>query len=219
MKKIVATLIIITSLLFVSSCKNEIDLSMYLSQNRTSVYTATNENYSVTLYGEEREDPFLSDGFVGTIKKFVTVRIEECKKSLDDASVTLSYDGVTLKGNFEYSPLSGKYITEFEVESLPSKNEISLVIKNGGEELNLTLSGYNLSGANYKSALQTVSKTASDYLGKLKSNGSYLMEVRLRTIYQQDRIYYYVSIIDKQGKTLAYLVDGESFEILASKTI
>ena len=219
MKKIVATLIIITSLLFVSSCKNEIDLSMYLSQNRTSVYTATNENYSVTLYGEEREDPFLSDGFVGTIKKFVTVRIEECKKSLDDASVTLSYDGVTLKGNFEYSPLNGKYITEFEVESLPSKNEISLVIKNDGEEFNLTLSGYNLSGANYKSALQTVSKTASDYLGKLKSNGSYLMEVRLRTIYQEDRIYYYVSIIDKQGKTLAYLVDGESFEILASKTI
>ena len=219
MKKIVATLIIITSLLFVSSCKNEIDLSMYLSQNRTSVYTALSENYTVTLYGEEREDPFLSDGFVGTIKKFVTVRIEDCKKSLDDASVTLSYDGLTLKGNFEYSPLNGKYITEFEVESLPSQNEISLVIKNDGEECNLTLSGYNLSNSNYKSALQTVSVASSDYFNKLKSNGSYLMEVRLRTIYQEDRIYYYVSIIDKQGKTLAYLVDGESFEILASKTI
>ena len=219
MKKILVTLCIIVSLLFVSSCKNEIDLSMYLSQNRTSVYTAVSENYTVTLYGEEREDPFLSDGFVGTIKKFITVRIEDCKKLLDDASITISYDGVTLKGNFEYSPLSGKYITEFEVENLPSKSEISAVIKNDGEEYTFTLSGYNLSGENYKSALQAVSKSASGYLDKLKSNGSYLMEVRLRTIYQEDRIYYYVSIIDKQGKTLAYLVDGESFEILASKTI
>ena len=138
---------------------------------------------------------------------------------LDDASILISYDGVTLKGNFEYSPLSGKYITEFEVENLPSKNDISAVIKNDGEEYTFTLSGYNLSGENYKSALQAVSKSASGYLDKLKSNGSYLMEVRLRTIYQEDRIYYYVSIIDKQGKTLAYLVDGESFEILASKTI
>lgn len=219
MKKLVATVLIICALLFVSSCKNEMDLSMYLSQKRTSVYTASDEEYTLTLYGEEREDPFISDGFVGSMKKFITVRIEDCKRSLDDASVTVSYGDVSLSGKFEYSPLNGKYLIELETKVLPVSKEVTAVIKNAGEEKTYTLIGYDSSKIDYKSALSSVSKTSADNLTKLKNGNNLSIEVRLRTIYQEERVFFYVSIIDKSGKTLAYLVDGESCEILASKTI
>ncbi len=218
MKKLIILIIAFCLTLFVSSCKNEVDLEMYLSEKRTSVYSIKSEEYSLTVYGEEREDPFLSDGYVGTIKKFITVRLEDYQKSLDDASVTLSFDGITLSGKFEYSPLNGKFTTELETETLPTSNEITAVIKNGGEEKTFTLQGCLLEGVDYKTALSSVSKSASSEIDKMLSNGSSL-EVRLRIILEEDRTYYYVSLINKSGKTLAYLVDGQSGEILASKTI
>ena len=219
MKKIIVSVFILCALIVVSSCKNEIDLSIYLSQKRTAVYTVSDEDYTLILYGEEREDPFISDGYVGSMKKFVTVRVEDCKRSLDDASVSITYGDVTLTGKFEYSPLNGKYIIEMETSKLPTAKEITAVIKNAGEEKTVTLLGYDSSKIDCNKALISVSKNAEDYLNKLKNGNNLSIEVRLRTIFQEERIYFYVSIIDKSGKTVAYLVDGQSFEILASKTI
>lgn len=218
MKKSIILLVAFCLLLFVSSCKNDIDLEMYLSEKRTSVYFVKSEDYSLTVYGEEREDPFISDGYVGTSKKFITVRLEDYQKSLDDASVTITFDGVSLTGKFEYSPLNGKFCTELETESLPTSTEITAVIKNGGEENTLTLKGCPLGGIDYKTALSSVSKSAKTEIENMLNQTSSL-EVRLRIILEEDRLYYYVSLIDKTGKTLAYLVDGASGEILASKTI
>ena len=218
MKKTIILLVAFCLLLFVSSCKNDIDLEMYLSEKRTAVYFVKGEDYSLTVYGEEREDPFISDGYVGTIKKFLTVRLEDYQKALDDASVTISFDGISLTGKFEYSPLNGKFCAEIETESLPTLSEITAVIKNGGEERTFNLSGYSSDGIDYKTALSSVSKTAKTEIENMLSQTSSL-EVRLRIILEEDRVYYYVSLIDKTGKTLAYLVDGSNGEILASKTI
>ena len=205
-------------MVFASSCKNELSLEMYLSQNRSVAYVSVSENYTLTVYGEEREDPFISDGFVGTQKKFITVRLEDYKQSLDDARVSLSFNGITLEGKFEYSPLNGKFTTEIQTESLPTDNQIVAVIKNAGEETTLTLSSFTAENSiDYKSALNSVTKTAGKEINKmLEGNGS--IEVRLRKIAQSNRLYYYVSVIDKSGNTLAYLVDGESGNVLASKS-
>ncbi len=218
MKKLIVIMLAFCITLFVSSCKNELNLEMYLSQNRAVAYLSTTDDYVLTVYGEEREDPFISDGFVGTQKKFITVRLEDYKKSLDDAQVSLSFNGITLEGRFEYSPLNGKFVTEIETEKLPTDNQITAVIKNGGEETTLTLSGFSAqSSIDYKGALSSVTKSANKEINKmLDGNGS--IEVRLRKIVQDERLYYYVSVIDKSGKTLAYLVDGESGDILASKS-
>ena len=218
MKKSIILLIAFCLLLFASSCKNNIDLEMYLSEKRTSVYFVKSEDYSLTVYGEEREDPFISDGYVGSVKKFLTVRLEDYQKALDDASVTINFDGISLTGKFEYSPLNGKFCTEIETESLPTLSEITAVIKNGGEEKSFTLSGYSSDGIDYKTALSSVSKMAKSEIENMLNTTSSL-EVRLRIILEEDRTYYYVSLIDKSGKTLAYLVDGINGEILASKTI
>ena len=218
MKKTIILLVAFCLLLFVSSCKNDIDLEMYLSEKRTAVYFVKGEDYSLTVYGEEREDPFISDGYVGSAKKFITVRLEDYQKSLDDASVTITFDGVSLTGKFEYSPLNGKFCTELETDSLPTSTQITATVKNGGEEKTFTLQGYALEGVDYKTALSSVSKTAKTEIENMLSQTSSL-EVRLRIILEEDRIYYYVSLIDKTGKTLAYLVDGANGQILASKTI
>ena len=202
-----------------SSCKNQLNLSLYISQNRQIAYTAACENYQVTLYGEERETPFISDGYVGSMKKVLTVRIEDYKTALDDASITLTYGDYTAVGKFEFSPLNGKFTTEIEVEKLPTDSEIYAVINSGGEEEKITLKTFLIDGEiGYNEALSSVSKTAAKEINNMLEEGGSI-EVRLRKIIEKERLYYYVSIIDKTGKTLAYLVDGSNASILATKNL
>ncbi len=219
MKKLTVFILTFCLIFFVSSCKEELNLEMYLSQLRTTAYHCFNENYSLTVYAEEREDPFISDGYVGTTKKIITVKLDDYKKSLDNASVTLSYGGEVYTGKFDYSPLSGKFSTEIEVKELPTENVISIEVKNQGEQTSLSLERFLPENIiDYKSALSSVSKKASDIIDKMLEGGSGI-EVRLRLIAEGERGYYYVSITDKNSKTIAYLVDGASGEILASKTL
>lgn len=219
MKKLIIIISIFTLAVFSTSCKDELNLEMYLSQIRTVSYYAQGENYTVTVYGEERENPFISDGYVGTLKKIITVKLDDYKKSLDNASVIVSYGKTEISGKFDYSPLSGKYLTEIEVDSLPDSEEISVTVKNQGEETPLTLKKFSNNGViGYKSALDCVSKSQRNEIRQMLSNNS-TVEVRLRLITEGERGYYYVSITDKNSKTIAYLVDGSSGNILASKEL
>ena len=202
-----------------SSCKDELNLELYLSQLRISSYTCSLDDYTVTAYAEEREDPFISDGYVGGLKKIITVKIENYKQPLDNAEVTLKFPGAELSKKFEYSPLTGKFTAEIETSVLPSENTITAIVKNQGEERVIELNKFSVNEIiDYKSALNSVSKKHGEKINKMLENNSSI-EVRLRLIVEGERGYYYVSITDKNGDTLAYLIDGLSGEILASKNI
>ncbi|MBQ3234634.1 MAG: hypothetical protein IJA97_00570 [Clostridia bacterium] len=219
MKKIIAILTLVVSILALASCKNTVNLEMYLSEIRHSVYKYECEDYTVTVYAEEKETPYLNDGYVGEMKKYVTVRIEDYKSSLSDASVSLSYGDTTVFGKFEYSPINGKFITEIEVDDLPTQSSISAVVKNAGEEKGFEISKFTLSGSiSYKSALDKVAYAEQKSIEKMLSGSGSSIEARVRVLTEGESVYYYVSISDKNGKTVAYLVDGVSGEILASKT-
>ncbi len=218
MKKIFAVLFLSLSLFLFPSCKNAINLEMYLSEIRSSCYQCVLEDYSVTVYAEEKESPYLADGFVAEMKKYVTVKIEGYRSALSDASVTVKYGDNSYHGKFEYSPLNGKFITEMEVESLPTVNEIEVTVKNNGEEKTFKAVKVTKQGAlSYKSALDKVAFAKGKQIEKmLKGDGSSI-EARVRILTEGDSVYYFVSITDVSGKTYAYLVDGQTGEIVAEK--
>ncbi|MBO7214914.1 MAG: hypothetical protein J6V66_05405 [Clostridia bacterium] len=219
MKKIILILVCVFAAML-SSCKNTVNLEMYLSEVRHSVYKYQGEDYTVTVYLEEKESPYLSDGFVSEMKKYVTIKIEDYKSSLSDASIKLAYGDTEILGKFEYSPLNGKFTAQIEVSTLPSESEMTATVKNEGEEKSFILTKLNSSGKiSYQTALDKVAYAKSDEIEKALSGGGTSIETRVRIISEGESVYYYVAIIDKTGKESAYLVDGYSGEILAEKTI
>lgn len=218
MKRIFAIISVILISLLCVCCKDAINLEMYLSEIRSVVYTHSGENYSLTVYGEQKEDPYISDGYANQMKSMLTVKIENYKTSLDDASVTVSYGDKKFSGNFDYSPLNGKFIAEIEVDELPSENQIGVAVSFNGNEDSFTLEKFSKEGQiDYKTALNSVSYEKNDQIKKLLSAGGDSIEVRLRVLTEGESVYYYVAIIGSCDKSFTYLVDGASGKILAER--
>lgn len=218
MKRFLLIILTLLSTFFCVSCKDAINLEMYLSEIRSVAYTHKGEDYLLTVYGEEKETPYLSDGYVGKMEMLLTVKIENYKTSLDDASVTITYGEKEVSGNFDYSPLKGKFVAEIKVNKLPSENEIRVTVSNKGSEESFTLQKFSKEGViDYKTALNSVAYEKNDHIKKMLSGNGDSIEVRVRILTEGESVYYYVGVVGKEGKTLAYLVDGASGKILAER--
>lgn len=217
-KNLIAVAIILVVSISTSSCKNSIDLTVYVSELRSGIYEGTADGYTVSVSVEEREDPFILDGFVGAIKKVLTVKLEAVNNSIDDASITLNYDGYSASGSFVYSPLNGKYVAEIFVDKLPNSPLINGSLKSGDKSCSLELKSKVLSGnLSYNEILEKIKEQQGKRVDELFNNNSVCTEIHIRIICEKTKNYYYVGFTEKSGKTYAYLVDAKTGEILAEK--
>lgn len=217
-KNAILFIVILTLTLIASSCKNNLDLTVYVSEYRSAIYEGESDGYLVTVSVEEREDPFIIDGFVGSVKKILTVKLETKNNLIDDAKIELNYDGYFLSGNFIYSPLNGKYVAEIITEKLPSTPTILGKLTSGENECKIELKSKVISGnLNYTEVLEKVKIQEGKTVEKLFDSSSVSTEIHIRLICEKNKNYYYVGFCCKDGKTYAYLVDAKSGEILATK--
>ena len=218
MRKILSILIVLCVAFCASSCKGDIDLEMYLSELRQSVYTFEDENFSAKAYFEEREDPYINDGFVGSKKKFFVFKIDRYKTALDSAYIILKINGTEAKKDLEYSPLNGKFTCNIELATIEDLDSVEVTLVSRGEQYNLVMhKSLFEKQISYKEALKSVSKSHGGEIEKMLGGGSGGIESRVRILSENNRVYYYVSITSKGGKTLAFLVDGATASILAKK--
>ena len=217
-KNIIFFVVILTVTLVASSCKNNLDLTVYVSEYRSYIYEGESDGYLVTVSVEEREDPFIIDGFVGSVKKILSVKLETKNSLIDDAKIELGYDGIKASGNFVYSPLNGKYVAEITVEKLPTSPTISGVLISADNECKLELKSKVLSGnLAYTEILEKIKEQDGKTVEKLFNNASVSTEIHIRLICDNNKNYYYVGFCSKEGKTYAYLVDAKTGEIVATK--
>ena len=217
MKKYFCIVVTLIMLIAVASCKAEVDLSYYVSELRENVYIGETDGLKVTVYSEKRESPYVADSYVGRLKDVLIVKIDSETEKIDDAEISLSYDKTTVKGNFTYSPINGKYVCQIEVSALPNSDKINGEIKSGEKSFNLELSSGVLKDTiSAKQALESVKKHESKTVEKLFENGKIQTEIHVRVMVDGERNYYYVGLVSSEG-TYAYLVDGKTGEVLARK--
>ncbi len=218
-KRLLSIIVVLVVVLTSISCKDTLDLSIYISQLRLSIYEGQSENVTLTVYAEERENPFIIDGFVGELKKVLVVKLDSNGRTIDSASVSLEFDGVNYTGDFEFSPLNGKYIAEIFVDELPNSPTVNAVFKCGEESLNLELKTQIKSGnLSYNEVLDAVKKYDNQTVKELFNTTNVSTEIHIRIISDKNKNYYYVGFSERSGKMHAYLVDGVSGEVLAKKS-
>ncbi len=219
MKKTFLMFVMAISLAVLSSCASSIALSMYVSQRRTNSYSGSKDGYTVTVYCEERETPFITDGYVGEMKNYLIIRLEKQGEALKDAGVFISYDDVLVDASFNYNPLNGKYTAEEQVDRLPITKTLSVEITDEDKQIKLTLNSEVLDGAiDVNKALKCVQNYDKEVINSLFKKGQLGTEIRVRLLCSDGRNYYYVGFSNSK-KTIAYLVDALTGEVLAKKDI
>lgn len=208
-------LTLITPLVFSCSCKKD-ELSSAVSQIRSDIFKGSGEKYSVEIYSEEKEFPFINDRYVGEKKTCLVVKIKDCfEKNL---TVTLSYDGKNYSSPLSYLNASNSLTATVLVPKFPvSTIDVTLSNENGNDSF--TARSVKKSDAiSPLTALKSVSKSEKDFVSSLYVDGVFGCEIYIRLLAEGDYNFYYVGFAQGDNKITAFLLDGQSGEIIAGKT-
>ena len=218
-KKLIGLIVVVAVVICSVSCKENVDLKLYVSQLRLGVYQGAFEDYKITAFAEDRETPFLLDGFVGTKEYIMTVKVEKQKGSCDGVFIKLDYDDVSVESKLEYNPLNGKFISEIKVSKLPTSSSILATIKCEELECSCELTTQKNAGTiSYENALNSLKNSEPSLIKNLFETTNICTEIHIRLIAEGDKNYYYIGLVDKDGKIKAFLIDGLSGEVLAKRT-
>lgn len=215
-KKIFILAVLIYTLTVFSACSNKLDVSGYVSELRLDIFSGESASYSVVAYSEKREYPFISDGSVGEVKSQLTIKLTQKQKAESGLKALAFFGNKEYEANFTYNVVNSSMIAVIEVDKFPSSSfTLSVVSQSGSENVTLTSLKHD-EVISYKDALESVVEYDEDKAKNLfKEKG--LAEIHIRIMESDDKNYYYVGLVEKEGKTSAYLVDGYSGEVLATK--
>lgn len=197
-------------------CKDEVDLSSYVSENRTGYYISSSENGDISLkaFYTLREYPYAADGFAREKSGVFEVKLESENyyKSVD---VSFSLNGKECGGAMEYD--GAKKIYEYSASaSLSPEESIVFTVTADGETYSLNAENKNLGYLSGEEILSAVKSEKKGYIDSLTEKNKFNGEIYLRFIFDK-KGYYYVGIISKDGRTLSLLSDAATGEIIAER--
>ena len=205
--------------LTVFSCYKKPNYMSRISDLRTNVYYGESGKYSLTCYPEVRENPYLNDGYTGELCNVVIFKL----KFIEDFSVTDSI-GVSFCLNekdyaaeFEYNSVSCCMTASIITDSLPV-NSFPVYVNYQTNKTPMVLTSLLLkSTVSYTSAVDALASSSYTEAVNLlnEKNGDY--ELYARLIESDGLNYWYIGFGLGNNKIDAYLIDGETCEILARR--
>lgn len=212
------TLLILSTVLF-AGCSQQTDLTEYVSEYRSNIYIGTQDKYTVFVTCGTREYPYCADGTPAN------------KSELFDVVLTVPDNTRTYKINFTLNEKNYEAELAFDnvrmihtySQTLPQPKEtsISFTISDAddpeAEKINVTAESVikeTLLGL--KDLLSCAQKENKQLFSSFTSHKKFNGEIYVRLLWENDICYYYVGLIDKNGKTYALLVDAKSGKTIAT---
>lgn len=200
-----AVMTVVTVMLF--SCGT--DPMDRVSERRSGYFSATEGNYTVTAVSGVREDPYVSDGKVGSVKPYTLVTLVPKDFDIDAVyTYTAEIKGSTYGGALNVHPFAASFSAEFDAEAT---EDFVVKIKRGTDTVALTLhSAVAKDTITFDRAIDAA-KTA------LKPSGNY--EIRARIIknpFGDDGMCWHVLFYTGSGES-SVLLDPTTAKVLAKK--
>ncbi len=205
-----------TFLLFpFSACSKTVDYFSYVSELRDNVFLAQSEEYSLKIYSVVKEHPYIADG----IKNEVSNRAEfylYAPNGKKDYCISFSVNGENFQGDMSFDHVKGEYYYFCSLD-IASEQEITCDFTAENENFSLCAKTVKTpSTLDAKSILNCVLANQSDLFSSLTDSYGFAGEIYLRLLYE-DFPYYYVGVIDRNANATAFLLNGETGKILASR--
>ena len=207
-------------LLLAAGCSGKPDLADYVSEFRSTIYTGTQGQYSVFVSCGTREYPYRADGAPAQTSDLFEVALTapdntrpyKITFALNEKNyeAELSFDNVRMIHTFSQSiPDPACETIEFTVcdAETADAEKISITaqsVKNGQNILSL------------KDLLTAVEKDNNEIFAAHTDGKKFSGELYVRLLWNEGACYYYVGLVDTQGKTHAMLADAATGKTIAT---
>lgn len=219
MKKFTTSALLIVSLFIFSAC-GEIPFSdNSLSELRSDVFFAENENFSLYAYAELKETPLADDGYAGEKSPFLYFKL--ClpvgSPATDRKSLRFIIGEEEYEAFFGYQSVSAFLTCEVPVKSLPEKN-FSVTLQSENQTYDFELASLKkINNFDYQDiALVALNSDIKEVNSLLSTAERY--EMRIRLLESEGFNYWYVAVISANGG-IALLYDAETAELIATKKL
>ena len=197
------------------SCKKEIRYFDYVSELRNNIFLASDEEFSLRIYSVQKESPYSADG----VPRETNIRTEiwlVAPSGDRECNVSFEFDGKTQGGEMSYDNVKAEYYLSCNLD-ISALSSLTCSIRYGETTRELTaksvLSETTLSPETVLKKLVTAEQAL---FTSMTDKYGFAGEIYLRLIYE-DSPYYYVGVIDRNGKTNAFLINATSGKILARR--
>ncbi len=197
------------------SCKREINYFDYVSELRSNVFLASNDEFSLRIYSVQKESPYTADG----VPREINVRTEiwlVAPSGEKECNLSFTVDNTPYGGEMAYDNVKAEYYLACNLDTA-TLSTIECNITYGETEYTLTaksvLSQETLSP---QTVLKNLASAEAELFTSMTDKYGFAGEIYLRLIYE-DSPYYYVGVIDRSGKTNAFLINATSGKILARR--
>lgn len=214
---ILTSILCVCAVFFCTSCKKEIDYFTYVSEVCENILLGKNETLSVRAYSVNRENPYLADGIArertARAEFFITV------PSADKAcEIVFELDGKTFGGDTSYDNVKAQYYFSCSVD-ISALKTLPLKLTYGEDEYNVTLQSVKTEKTlKPKQVLDGLRKEKTELFTALTDDYGFAGEIYIRLLYEE-ALYYYVGVIDRNGKTQAFLLNAQTGRILAQRQL
>lgn len=206
------TLCIVT-FLSLTACGST-DYYQFVSDERSDLFYAETEKFSLALSCVDREHPFLTDGVVSPRSKTVEITLTEKQPTGEKYEVYLLED-VPRGGEMSFRNVTSDYYYSRGVEEFPG-GTVSLRVIGGGETVELAATSVkNEKTLSAREALEFAVAAEKETIKNLSTDG-FRGEFHVRLL-RRDKNYYYVGIVDSSGGTVSLLLDSETGAVLARR--
>ena len=193
----------------------KVDYFDYVSELRSNVLTAEAKNYALRVYALEKETPYAADG----VRREMTRRAEVyfiAPSGDKTATVSFSVDSNDYGGEMSYDNVKEEYFFSVSAD-VSALRSLDVRIRYGNEEISLTARTIKTETTlSPREILEKLKENEPTVFETLTNENGFVGEINLRLI-SDDSPYYYVGLIEKSGKTRAYLLTSDTGRVLAKR--
>lgn len=211
------TLLLITAFFafFITACKKQIDYFSYVAELRSNVLLAETDGFQLRIYAVEKEYPYACDG----VKRETSARTElRLLAPSGDKTYTVAFcvNDATYGGEMSYDNVRAEYYYSCSLD-VSTLTQIDCTLKSEQNEWQFCAKSVKTENTlSPQAVLAKLQETESEIFASLTDKYGFAGEIHIRLLYE-DFPYYYVGIIDRNGNTTAFLINGESGKVLAKR--
>ncbi len=215
MKKYFLSFMTLLLLLPALAACGKYDYYAHVSDEKSDIFRAETESYTLTVSCVSREYPYLCDGVAAARSDLLEAVLAE--KTPSGAEYELYFlEDVPRGGDMSFRSVTGDYFYSRSTEHFPDGSVSVKVVKNGVSEEILATSVKSENTLSVRDALEKAVSAEKETVDKMTRGEHFYGEFHVRLL-RRDKNYYYVGIINEQGGILALLLDSETGEVLARK--
>ena len=220
-KRIIASLLVgcatLVTTLSLCACNPTPDYISYVSELRKDIFVGEKDNFYVVVFSGSKEKPATFDGLKNQTFLTLTFKVTQKEDTGSQLQIKFKTGEKEYVKALEFNPVKSTLSCEVEVACLPEKTLDVAIICGETTTLVSTVSKLKDTTISYSKALDIAVENASEFLQEHTEKGKLNCEIVIRLLCENDRNFYYVGFVCDQGLKLAFLINGETGEIIAKK--